>query len=106
MSAARLTGLILTAVIVSLPALAKEETRLRGRLDANTDQGTETETETPSFMPTVVVTETSARGLLVSKPAILRYPSDVASPVRFAAERIGQDPDRTPRPSSQRDSAQ
>lgn len=97
MSCARLIGLVLAAIIVTLPAMAKEEAVLRRMIDTDQAGDDEPAAESPAILPTVIVTERSARTILVTKPAVLRYRAESAPPARLAAERIGQDPDRLPR---------
>lgn len=101
MSAARLLGLALIAFSASLPALARDGAELRGRFTMDFAQASENGTGESTFMPKVLITESSKQSVLVSKPAVLRYTSEFAPPERLAAERVGQDPDRQPASDTQ-----
>ncbi|MEZ6010576.1 MAG: hypothetical protein R3C08_01735 [Hyphomonas sp.] len=102
MSALRLLILALIPPITTLPTLAQiTPDFLRGTLDAEFLQDAEEAEGEEQVMPLVLVTKTAPRqSLLVSKPAILRYPMSSAMPVRTIAETRGKEPEpavtRTP----------
>lgn len=96
MSALRLLILALIPPITPLPTLAQTSPPIsHGRLDAEFAQDTEDADSEEQVLPIVLVTKAAPRqSLLISRPAVLRYPITSAMPVRRIAETRGKEPER------------
>jgi hypothetical protein len=90
MSALRLLILALITPATPLPTLAQQQPEAAFAQDAKDAEIEE------QVLPIVLVTKGAPRqSLLISKPAVLRYPTASAMPVRTIAETRGKEPERS-----------